>query len=248
MDAFIPSDIIDLLPYIASTAFSAGLAVIAILNDGKRRTVRWFAVIMALEAAWAASFILEVFSARMGAKLLWDAFHWPVMLAVDSAIVMFAFTYVTPSRKSPSPPVIVLLAAPVAFTAVAAALAVAGMTGPLYERVGRTVMPFAELAARPSPFVYGVILYGYVLFAAACVLLARNAFAKGADRSRGAGFLLAGLAIQLAASIVDMLFRASPGSLWSPPLWTAIRNVLLAYGLFNDRLVASLSKDRKSVV
>ncbi len=248
MKSFISIDIIRLLPYIAATSFSLGLAIIAALTGGRKTQVRWFVAIITLESAWVISFVIEVYVSSLNAKLLWDALHWPLMVAVYSAIVMFALSYTCPDFKRPAPPVLVLLFAPVLIVLIAAILAILGAAGIMYERVGQTVQPFTELAARPSLFVYGLVAYGYALFVAAQIILIRAAVSRSYGSLPGIWFLLAGFGLQLLASILHFAFGAIMGSIWAAPVWQVIRNVLIVYGLFSDRLIGSLSKARRAVM
>ncbi|HPG87873.1 MAG TPA: histidine kinase N-terminal 7TM domain-containing protein, partial [Spirochaetales bacterium] len=89
-------DMLTLFPYVASGGFSLGLVLIALLNGKRRDEVTWFVAVLALEAAWAATFLLEVMASTTAAKLVWDALHWPLIVATDASILLFARAYVDP--------------------------------------------------------------------------------------------------------------------------------------------------------
>jgi len=248
MQAYIPADIVRLIPYAAPTAFSAGLAVAAFLNCGRRRDVLAFVGIVAIEAVLSVAFIFEVFAASIEWKLFWDALRWPLAIAAEVMYLRFARSYVRPTDDRSSPTLTTLLLLPVAIAAVASVLAIAGIPEPLYARIGRMVLPFSSLAAEPSALGYGIILYGYALSAAACVVLVRHATTKGAGRGAGAVVLLAGFGVQFVAALLAVAWRMPAGSVWSSPLWTTLRDALFAYGLFGERVVGSLTKARRAVM
>ncbi len=246
MQAYIPADIIRLLPSAVPTAFSIGLAVAACFNGGRRRDVRAFVAVVAIEAILSVAFVFEAFSASIGWKLFWNALRWPLLIGADALYVYFARSYTEPEDSRVSPTALTLLLLPVAIAVVASVMAVAGITEPLYARVGRMILPFSPLAAEPSALAYGLELYGYALTVAACVVLVRHALAKGAGRSKGALVLLAGFGVQVVTVAVSL--RLPSGSAWSSPLWTMPRDALFAYGLFGERMVGTLTKARRAVM
>ncbi|PKL23900.1 MAG: hypothetical protein CVV47_11565 [Spirochaetae bacterium HGW-Spirochaetae-3] len=248
MQGYIPADIVRLIPYVAPSVFSVGLAVGAFFTCGRRRDVCLFIAFVALEAILAIAFIFEVFSASIERKLFWNAIGRPLRLAVQVLYVQFARSFVKPSDHRSSPTLLTLLVAPVAIAVVVAAMAIAGITAPLYARIGRMVLPFSPLVFEPSALAYGMVLYGYCLFIAALVVIARHAFEEGANRMNGAPVLLAGFGVQLAGTLLVIAFRLPSGSIWTSPIWTSIRDALFVYGLFGERIVGPLTKARRAVM
>lgn len=248
MNSLFSVDMITLFPYIASGSFSIGLVVIALLNGKRRRDVSWFVAVLAFETAWASTFLLEVMASTPTAKLFWDALHLPLIVTTDACVLFFARAYVDPVGSKEGSALLAALFVPAALALAGAIAAIVGFTGFLYERVSWSVLPYTQLAAVPSPFASGLILYGYALFVTACVALARRAIAKGLRRSPGIAIVLAGFTVQLATTILAVVSHARFGSALSSPLWATLRNLLIVYGLFGERLIGPLDNARHAVM
>jgi len=248
MRSHVSVDMITLFPYIASGAFSLGLVAIALLNGTRRREVSWFAVVLALESAWAATFVLEVMASTPTAKLFWDALHWPLIVLADASILFFARAYVDPVGSKRGSALLAALFVPSALALAAALAAIVGYTGFLYETVSGSVLPFTQLAAVPSVFARGLTFYGYALFVVSCVVLALRVNAKGLRRSPGIAIVLAGFLLQLGSTLAAALAQARFGSALSSPLWAMLRDLLVAYGLFGERLLGPLDNARHAVM
>ncbi len=241
-------DMLTLFPYVASGGFSLGLVLIALLNGKRRDEVTWFVAVLALEAAWAATFLLEVMASTTAAKLVWDALHWPLIVATDASILLFARAYVDPVGSRHGSALFAALYIPAALGLVGAIAAIFGFPGFLYEKVGGSVLPFTQLAAVPSVFTKGLLFYGYALFIAACVVLASRAASKGLRRSPGIVIVLAGFLVQLGTTLAAVVTSARSGSVLSSPLWATLRNLLVVYGLFGERLIGPLDNARHAVM
>jgi len=248
MFGFVSADVMRLLPYIASAAFAVGLALMAAMNTGRRRDVRLFILLLLLEVAWVVAFLIEAWSPSVRAKMLWDASHRPLALASQAVLLLFALAYARPSLKRLPPALAAAMGIPI-LIAVGGVVAVAlGYDAIFYATRPLAVMPFGQYGARLNALAGLLAVYGYVLYLAACVMLTRLALARDAEHSRGALFMLGGLALQLAATLVSLAGAAAIGSFMASPLWSALRNAAIAYGLLGERVVGSLSKARRAVM
>jgi len=248
MNGFVSASIVRSFPSIASMALSAGVAVVAVVSGWNRRDVRTFVAATAVESAWLMSFLLEALAPSVEAKLFWDAFHWPLMLATNAAYVLFSFAYIEPAARKTSKIVLALLFVPVLMATLAAIAAVLGYDGFLYARVNLPGLPFAGLNYRPSAFATGMTAYGFALLLAAFAIVARHAFARVSGRRKGELFVMAGLVLLLAGDVSGTISRAPFGSIWASPLLDIASKILLAVSLFSERMFGSLTKARRAVM
>lgn len=248
MTSLLSSGVSSSFLHVASLAFSVCMAILAGINGRRRRDVRFFMFATMAYSAWTLVALLEILAHETGMKLLWNALHWPFMLAVGGAYLLFAIAYVVPDSKSTTPTITALLAVPLALSVLASALTVAGMEPLLYLRYNRADLLFSPLAYRPSSLAVLFSLYFNALLLAAAVTVARHAASKTAERRKGAAVVCAGFCILLSGNAVGALAGASRGLAWAMPFLDVAGTVVFAYGLFSERLFGSLTKARRAVM
>jgi len=234
--------------HVAMLAFSVCMAILAGINGRRRRDVRFFMLATMAYSVWTLVSLLEVLAHETSMKLLWNAFHWPFMLAVGAGYLLFALAYVDPASKKTTPTITVLLAVPLVLATLAAVLTATGMEPLLYLRYNRADLLFAPLAYKPSALAAVLMLYFHALLLAATVSVAKHAASRTASRRKGAVVVFAGFCILLAGNIAGIFAGAIRSLAWVVPLFDAMSMVVFAYGLFSERLFGSLTKARRAVM
>lgn len=234
--------------HVASLAFSVCMAMLAGINGRRRRDVRFFMLATMAYTVWTLLGLLEALAPETGMKLLWNAFHWPFMLATGAGYLLFALAYIDPASKNTTPTITVLLAVPLTLATIASVLVAAGMEPLLYVRYNRADLLFFPLGYKPSALAVVFTLFFHGLLLVATAIVARHATARNAERRKGATVVFAGFCILIAGNILGIFTGVTRNLAWIVPLLDATSMVVFAYGLFSERLFGSLTKARRAVM
>ncbi len=234
--------------HVAALAFSACMAILAGINGRRRRDVKYFMLAVMAYTVLTLLKLLEILAHETAMKLLWNALHWPFMLAVGAGYLLFALAYVDPSSKKTTPTITAALAVPLVLAALASVLTIAGMESLLYLRYNRADLLFSPLAFKPSALAVVLSLYFNAMLLAATATVAKHAVSMTAERRKGAAVVFAGFCTLLAGETFGALTGASHGLARLVPFLDIAGMIVFAYGLFSERLFGSLTKARRAVM
>ncbi len=249
IQAFIPRGILGIIPYAVSAALTLGIALTATISAWHRKEVRRFVGIVATETAWVVFFILELVSVDVEAKLFWNTMRYPLMLAMNAGMILFAYAYVDPTKKGPAPHVRALLVVPVA-VAVAAVIAVAmGLEPVLYANVDRVPgLPFSEAKHARSALAVTFYVYALAMNAGAAAIVLRHSINNEAKRRIGALYIFVSFLLPLTGAVFDMVGLNILFYTGIAPFWFTAGSFICAYGLFSQRLFGSVMTARRAVM
>ncbi len=236
------------LLYIAALAFSVCMAILAGINGRRRRDVRFFMLAVMAYTVLTLLKLLEVLAHETTMKLLWNALHWPFLLAVGAGYLLFALAYVDPSSKKTAPTITAVLAVPLVLAVLASVLTTAGLEPLLYLRYNRADLLFSPLAFKPSALAVVLVLYFYAMLLAATATVAKLAVSMTAERRKGAAVVFAGFCTLLAGNAFGALTGSSHALAHLVPFLDIAAMIVFAYGLFSERLFGSLTKARRAVM
>lgn len=248
MTSLLSSSLANPFLHVATIAFSVCMAILASINGRRRRDVRFFMLAVLAYTMWILLSLFEVLAHEASMKLLWNAFHWPFMLAAGAGYFLFALAYVDPASKRTMPTITVLLAVPLVLAMLAALLTAAGMESVLYVHYNRVDVLFSPLAYEPSALAVLLSLYYFVVLFFSAVTVARHAIHKTAERRNGAAVVCMGFCVLLAGNAVRVLMGTSRTLVWFVFFIDLASMVIFSYGLFSERLFGSLTKARRAVM
>ncbi|WP_420128176.1 EAL domain-containing protein [Longimicrobium sp.] len=239
-----PSATLLLLPYVLSTAISAGVAAYC-WRRRARPGVAAFAVLAAGEACWTLGLICEVVSPGVQAKAFWDNVQYLPIAVLPPALLAFANgfsgrTVRHPVRLYGALALPLLAVAALAFTDPWHGLARAGVQ-PVTAPYTQLVYGFTFVDVAAAIYIYVVQAWAYVVLAAGWIR------AHPLYRAQ-MSLVMAGVLIPALGSVLTFtVLRESPYRDLSP--WTfAIANLVIAWGLFRRRLFDVVPVARHAVV
>jgi PAS domain-containing protein len=232
-----------LIPYLISAVISIGIGLYA----WRRRDVAGavaFSMGALSQAAWTLGYVFELASPGLEAKIFWDDVQF--IAASISPLTFLAFAFQYTGRKSPHPRrTFALLAIPlIIFVLLVPTDDLHGLIRPAAWLVPG--QPFPALVYDFTALVKVVTLYGLGLIVTGILMLtlflARSPSLYRAQAGviiLGALFPLVGTALTLAG--ITLGFHRD-----TTPFTFAIRNLLIAWGLFRYRLfdVVPVARDK----
>jgi len=247
--AFIPRGIIGIIPYAVSAALTLGIAITAVISAWHRKEVRRFVGIVATETAWVVVFILELVSGDVAAKLFWDSLQYPLVLAMNAGMILFAYAYVDPSNKGPSPHVRALLLVPVVVAIVAVFTVAMGLEPVLYAKVDRVPgLPYSAAKHARSALAVTFYIYALAMNAGSAAIVLRHSIKNEAKRRKGALYIFISFLFPLSGSFLDFAGLNIPFHMSIAPFWFTAGSFICAYGLFSQRLFGSVMTARRAVM
>jgi len=238
------SDYTIIILNIVSAILAAGLALLA-GRRSDRPLVRSFVLVMWLEFAWAALYLVELFSPGLGDKIFWDALQYPVSLAAPLCLYLFARR--ATGRPEMDRRLSAVLFVPVAVTLLLVFIDPADGLLRASPFIDATV-PFGELVYGFTVFDYGLFAYSYgLLFVSVFYLLLSYPADTGSERSRYE-ILLLGFLIPILGIIPSVLDVRFLGRRDNTPLLFALGNVLIGTGFFRLQLFDIIPIARKVLV
>lgn len=228
---------------------SLGIALTATISAWHRKEVRRFIGILALETAWIVVYMLELASVGGEIKVFWNSLRYPLLLALNSGMILFAYAYVDPSDKGPASHVRALLYMPVGI-ALTAVVAVAFGLGPiLYANVDYVPgLPFSEIRHERSALAMTLYAYGMMMIAGAAVIVLRHSVNNEWKRRKGALYIFIGFLLPLTGYAFDMAGFGIPSYTATVPFWFTAGSFVCAYGLFSQKLFGSVMTARRAVM
>ena len=237
------SEVLYLLPYLASLALSLGI----LYYTWERRSAKgvtafvWYATAQTL---WIFGFIIELLAPSLSEKIFWDGFQWLAGLILVVAFPVFAVQYTEYKFKNPQRIFILSLVVPIIFTGT---LMTDSFHHLIYSNPHLTAdYPFPELLYDFTWVVYGYALYTYIAVFWAIGLLIQRLFRPHGLYRTQIAIIIVGFLIPIFGTILSLFDIHIAPQRDATPFTNALANLIIAWGLFRYKLfeVVPIGRDR----
>ncbi len=233
------------LPLVAAVAVSATLALYA-WHRRSAPGATYFILLMLAVSEWSLTYALELDSADLSAKIVFDALEFLGIVCIPAAWLALALCY-TGREKWLSPRNLALLAVEPVITVLL--VWTNGSHGLIWGDVGLdTSGTFINLSETPRVGFWVHTVYSYVLLLIGVFLLIQ-AFGRAPRLYRRQVIsLLVGVLVPWLANVVSVLGLSPFPELDLTPFAFTISGVVMAWGLFRFRLLDIVPVARSAVV
>ena len=224
--------IVALLPYLGSLA----LALACGLWLWRRRSVRGampFAGIVLAEASWTFGYMLELLNPTLAGKIVWDDFQFIGTIGVSLAALAFTLVYTGQSLPRPK----LAWGAQIALMLISLGLVYTDPWHGLIRVSSRLVAapPFNTLFYDYGLGMWLMVLWLYANTFVSLGLLVVHLFRQHGLYRRQTGFLIAGMLIPLAGTLLGTAGITPGGERDITPFTFGLSNLVLAWALFRYR-------------
>lgn len=237
------TEIIYLLPYIASLILSIGI----FLYTWQRRFARgatpfiWYLVGQSL---WIAGFIFELLTPDLPGKIFWDSFQWLTELLIIIAFPAFIVEYTEQKIKNQKLLFSLSLIVPIIFGLLV-------LTDSLHHLIHAHAIlepapPFDELGYSFTPVVAVYVIYSYLVIIAGIALLLKSIFPLNNHYRIQTIIIMTGLLIPVIGTLSSLAGIRFTSHRDTVPFTTAIGNLIIVWGLFRYQVfeVLPVGRDR----
>ena len=233
-------ELIGTIPFAVSALISAGTAALAFSRRHKVPAALAFSSVPLSHALWTALNVAELLAPTTGGKLIFDALQWLPGLGMVVGSLWFAHQYV----GHPLRPRLFWLLLILPLPAIAVQIAVPWTIHPDAWIRFDQVLPTLEY--RFVWLDWALLLYGYVLIVASCVLVGRRLMRGHVSQLGQAVCVLIGLLLPGLASLVAVAFQVRVLGQRDPtPLVFGAADLILGFGLLRTKLfdLAPVARD-----
>ena len=238
-------DFVQLLPYL----LSIGLSLVVISYAWKHRAIlgaREFSFYLLSQTLWFFTYLLNLFSTTLEAKIFWDKLNWLAAGVGIVALPLFVVRYANLHIRRAKILLSALVALPAAFAALLATDQIHHLVyvnPKLVEHAG-----FSIFSYEVSWAVYAFAIPGYIILLGSILVLILK-FPRSNPHFK---VQLAIISIGAALPVVGTVFAFSQGQLTPQndlsPWFSIIGSLLLTWGLFQFRILGFLPLAREKIV